>query len=152
VSQPAPIAKPLKVLAVDDDPLVLMNTTAMLEDLGHEVLEANSGEHALRVLRRATDLDIVITDQLMPGMTGLQLVDAIRDDYPNIPVIIATGYADLPSDTDASVRRLSKPFQQQELARAIAASTQPEAELQAGLSGGLHPITAIPPTATPREL
>jgi CheY-like chemotaxis protein len=77
-------------MVVDDDSLVLMNTAAMLEDLGHEVIEATSGEQALRVLRRGKRIDLLITDQVMPGMTGTQLIAAIRAEWPHLPVVLAT--------------------------------------------------------------
>jgi CheY-like chemotaxis protein len=111
----------LSILVVDDDNLVLMNTAAMLEDLGHQVVEASSGEQALRVLRRGGPIDLVITDQLMPGMTGTQLVDAIRSEQPDMPAILATGYSELPPGAASKLERLSKPFTQNDLARAIAA-------------------------------
>jgi CheY-like chemotaxis protein len=111
----------LSILVVDDDNLVLMNTAAMLEDLGHQVVEATSGEQALRVLRRGGPIDLVITDQLMPGMTGTQLVDAIRSEQPDMPAILATGYSELPPGAASKLERLSKPFTQNDLARAIAA-------------------------------
>lgn len=119
----------LTVLVVDDDPLVLMNTGAMLEDLGHEVLEATSGEQALRVLRRAENIDLVITDQMMPGMIGTQLIDALKAEYAELPVILASGYAELPEDRLTGIVRLSKPFEQAELARALVTSLRPEAEI-----------------------
>jgi CheY-like chemotaxis protein len=105
------------VLVVDDDHLVLMNTAAMLEDLGHDVIEATSGEQALRALRRERKIDLVVTDQLMPGMTGVQLIASIKADLPHMPIILATGYADLQSSADPDVPRLSKPFRQADLAR-----------------------------------
>src|SRR5215218_146384 len=111
----------LTIVVVDDDSLVLTNTAAMLEDLGHEVIEATSGEQALRVLRRGKRIDLLITDQVMPGMTGTQLIAAIRAEWPHLPVILATGYAELPAETDPDLLRLSKPFLQDDLARAIAA-------------------------------
>jgi signal transduction histidine kinase len=80
----------LTIVVVDDDSLVLMNTAAMLEDLGHEVIEATSGEQALRVLRRGKRIDLLITDQVMPGMTGTQLIAAIRAEWPHLPVVLAT--------------------------------------------------------------
>jgi DNA-binding NtrC family response regulator len=55
----------------------------------------------------------------MPGMTGIQLASAIRSDWPHLPVILATGYADLPTDTHLNLRKLNKPFQQDALARAV---------------------------------
>jgi CheY-like chemotaxis protein len=116
---PAP-AKTLRVLAVDDDSLVLFNTTAMLEDLGHVALEAISGAQALAVLRRE-QIDLVITDQSMPQMTGLQLLEAIRAEWPDLPVILATGYAELPGGAGVGLPKLNKPFSQDEMARAIAA-------------------------------
>jgi CheY-like chemotaxis protein len=107
------------VLVVDDDNLVLMNTAAMLEDLGHEVVEAASGEQALRALRRGRQIDLVITDQLMPGMTGTQLLAAIKAEWPHLPILLATGYAELPPGTDPDLPKLGKPFRQDDLARAM---------------------------------
>jgi CheY-like chemotaxis protein len=92
----------------------------MLEDLGHKVLEATSGEQALRALRRTPGVQLVITDHLMPRMTGIQLIDALRPDQPDLPVILATGFADLPAEMAPGVARLDKPFRQKDLARAIA--------------------------------
>jgi PAS domain S-box-containing protein len=114
----APVA-PVTVLVVDDDPLVLMNTAAMLDDLGHQVLEASSGAQALRVLRRS-HVDVVITDQVMPNMTGTELIDAMKAEWPHLPVILATGYAELPSGTDPALAKLAKPYRQEMLARIIA--------------------------------
>ncbi len=111
---------PLVVLAVDDDPLVLMNTSAMLEDLGHEVLEATSGKQALDVLRQKQKaVDLVIADQAMPNMTGAELIKALRVDWPNLPIILATGYAELPPGAEADLK-LAKPFGLEELAHALA--------------------------------
>ncbi len=118
--EPAPKkAQKLVVLAVDDDPLVLMNTAAMLEDADHKVIEASSGDEALKVLRQGKHVDLVITDQAMPGMTGIQLVQAIKADWPNLPIIMATGYAELPEGADPDLARLSKPFTQADLTKAV---------------------------------
>jgi PAS domain S-box-containing protein len=114
-----PSAQPKVVLAVDDDDLVLMNVTAMLEDLGHRVIDVGSGAKALEVIDAGTPIDLVISDQAMPGMTGVELLQAIRERRPDLPVILATGFAELPPGTDAAVRRLAKPFTQQELAEAV---------------------------------
>ncbi|WP_200905714.1 PAS domain-containing sensor histidine kinase [Methylobacterium sp. ARG-1] len=124
-----PHLKALTVLVVDDDPLVLANTAAMLEDLGHAVLEATSATQALRVLRRGESIDLVITDQMMPGMTGAQLIDALRAEHATVPVILASGYAELPEVGLADVVRLAKPFEQADLARALMMSLRPEAEV-----------------------
>ena len=110
----------LVVLAVDDDPLVLLNTVAMLEDFGHEVFSASSGQKALDILRGEDRVDVVITDQAMPHMTGVQLADAIAKDWPDLPVILATGYAEIREGTAAGLRKLNKPFTQGELAIALA--------------------------------
>ena len=108
-----------RVLLVDDDSLVSMNTASMLMDLGHSVLEAPSGVHALRVLEANPQIDVVITDYAMPGMTGLDLANQIKQLRPKIPVIIATGYAELPSDAALGFPRLTKPYSQQELSEAL---------------------------------
>jgi CheY-like chemotaxis protein len=112
----------LKVLAVDDDPLVLFNTTAMLEELGHAVIEAHSGADALKILRERS-VDLVVTDQAMPKMTGVQLVEAIRAEWPDLPVVLATGYAELPGGVKIKEIMLRKPFSERELADAISHAT-----------------------------
>jgi CheY-like chemotaxis protein len=96
LSEPKPgkIQK-LVVLAVDDDPLVLMNTAAMLEDLGHTVMQASSGDKALAILNEGAKIDVLITDQAMRHMTGLELAKAIKADWPNVPIVLATGYAEI---------------------------------------------------------
>jgi CheY-like chemotaxis protein len=99
----------------------------MLEDLGHTVFQAGSAQDALRMLERG-EIDLVVTDHAMPGMTGAQLADAIEVRHPGLPVVIITGFAELPAH--ASRRpRLDKPFRQAELAQVVAAAGR-EAALQ----------------------
>jgi CheY-like chemotaxis protein len=105
----------LSVLVVDDDPLVLMGTVDMVEDLGHEVHEAPSAADALELLK-TTRVDIVLTDQAMPMMSGTELAREISQSHPEIPVILVSGYADLPKDTPTTLTRLAKPFTQDDLA------------------------------------
>jgi CheY-like chemotaxis protein len=117
--------EPKNVLIVDDDPLVCTGTVAMLEDLGHMVIEANSGIEALKVLRTNSEIDLVITDHAMPGMTGTELARQIRGIYPKLAVLLATGYAELPEGVDdLGLPRLSKPYRQEDLAVAIANAGQ----------------------------
>ena len=94
---------------MDDDALVLFNTIAMLEDLGHTVIEARSGEEALDVLEREK-IDVLITDQAMPKMTGVQLLEVVKSRWPGLPAILATGYAEIPGGQAVDVVRLGKPF------------------------------------------
>jgi len=119
VESHAPAAVPetrsLRVLAVDDDRLVLFNTAAMLEDLGHAVVEAGSGEEALNALRKQ-NFDLVITDQVMPKMTGVELMQAVEREWPQMPVILATGYAELPQSARLKTPMLNKPFTEADLA------------------------------------
>jgi PAS domain S-box-containing protein len=119
-----PVCSPgkLVVLAVDDDNLVLMNIVAMLEDLGHTVLDAESPYDALTIIDDNLNIDLVVSDQGMPGMTGSQLAHEIKLRRPLLPVIIATGYTELPGDVDPTLYRLVKPFTQHDLAEALTAS------------------------------
>lgn len=104
----------LCVLAVDDDPLVLMNTVMMLEDMGHTVCEASSGAKALAFLAERK-IDLIVTDQAMPQMTGSQLADIVRERWPGTPIVLATGYSELPPEARADLLRLSKPFGERQL-------------------------------------
>jgi CheY-like chemotaxis protein len=112
-------ASRLKILLVDDDALIAMSSVDMLDDLGHEVVEANSGSQALELIRSGQHFDLVITDYSMPGMTGAQLAEAARRIHPALPIVLATGYADLPAGTDIDLPRLAKPYSQTQLAREI---------------------------------
>jgi PAS domain S-box-containing protein len=109
----------LVVLAVDDDELVLNNTMAMLDDLGHEGIAASSGKEALDILRQHGSIDLVITDHAMPHMTGLQLVNAISKEWPELPAIIATGFAEMEPEIQSGLPKLAKPFTEAELAREL---------------------------------
>ena len=115
----APRPQELVVLVVDDDVLVRMGTAAILEDLGHTVREANSGEEALKILAQGIKIDLVVTDQAMPRMTGVQLAEAILAGWPDLPIILATGYAELPAGLGSTLPRISKPFTQEQLANAL---------------------------------
>ena len=108
-----------RILLVDDDPLVAMSTADMLTDLGHSVTEANSGERALNWLDSGLEVDLMVTDQAMPGMSGIELAELVRKRRPGLPVLLATGYADLPACQLAKLPRLAKPYQQSQLQAAI---------------------------------
>ena len=114
----------LKILAVDDDVLVLTNTAAMLEDRGHRVTSACSANEARELLKRET-FDLLITDQGMPGMTGAELIEEVQRLYPTLPIVLATGYAELPPGAALSVSRIAKPFRQEQLLEVVARVVAP---------------------------
>lgn len=107
------------VLVVDDDALINMSTVDMVQDLGHTALEAYSGSQALEILSSGQHVDLLITDYAMPGMTGVELANRARELHPDLPILLATGYADLPSGTSTDLPRLAKPYQQSDLERQI---------------------------------
>ncbi len=111
---------PKVILAVDDDVLVLMGTVGLLEDFGHDVLEASSGAQALDILAQRPDIQLVITDQAMPNMTGVELARTIKSKRPDLPVILASGYAEIPEGAEEFISaRLEKPFSDQLLKSVI---------------------------------
>jgi PAS domain S-box-containing protein len=114
-------ARPLHILLVDDDRLVLDSTAALLTDLGHRVTSADAAADALQLLRKENGFDLVITDQVMPTMTGSELLAVVRSTRPTLATIIATGFAELESHAPipSSAVRLAKPFGQRELSEAI---------------------------------
>ena len=107
------------LLFVDDDFLISLSTTSLLEDLGHTVITASSGPEALDVLRTGKPIDMMITDYAMPVMNGLQLAEEARALRPDLPILLATGYADLPTRAKFELPRLQKPYQQTQLAEQI---------------------------------
>lgn len=89
--------------------------------MGHTVFKARGGKFALDILA-GERIDLVITDHIMPLMTGLELAEIVRRDHPRMPILLATGYAELPAGSNWP--RISKPFRQKDLARAIVEVTQ----------------------------
>lgn len=112
-------ARSLRVLLVDDDILVSMGAADMLLDLGHSVTEAQSGPHALKLLESDAPYDVVVTDYAMPGMNGFELAQRIKARNPKLPIILATGYAELPADRSVEFGHLSKPYTSKDLAAAL---------------------------------
>lgn len=108
----------LTVLVVDDDALISSSTALMVEDLGHEVIEVNAGSDALQIIR-SRRIDLLITDYSMPKMNGAQLARFAKEVVPNLPVVLATGFADLPEEENVGLLRIGKPFQQAQLAAAV---------------------------------
>jgi CheY-like chemotaxis protein len=92
-----------------------MSTREMLEDLGHHVIGASSARHALDILKSEQPIDLMVTDHVMPGMTGIELAVKSREVRPSLPILLATGYADLPEGAPLDLPRLAKPYHQDQL-------------------------------------
>ncbi|MEG8038855.1 PAS domain S-box protein [Sphingomonas sp. LR60] len=106
------------ILLVDDEDLVRMSTAHMLSDLGYDVVEAALGETALQMVRDGLAPELLVTDHLMPGMTGAQLIKALKEIRPDLPALIVSGYAEA-EGIDPAVPRITKPFRSSELADAL---------------------------------
>lgn len=118
-SPPAVEARGVALL-VDDEELVRMSTADMLVDFGYEVIEASSAEEALSLLQNGLQLNLLVTDHLMPGMSGAQLASRLKAERPHLPVLIVSGYADV-GGIDSGFERLTKPFRNAELAESLLA-------------------------------
>lgn len=108
------------IMLVDDEPLVRLATAEMLREMGHNVIEAESGAAALSRLQSEDEIDLLITDYLMPAMRGSELADEVRKACPDMPVLLLTGYANLAKGEAVGIRRLAKPFREADLAREVA--------------------------------
>ena len=106
-------------LLVDDEELVRASTADMLIDLGYSVVEAGSGEDAMRLLNNGERFDLLVTDHLMPGLSGTELARAVRNTRPGLPVLLVSGYGER-EGLDADLPRLTKPFRKDELAASLA--------------------------------
>ena len=118
-----PALPPLKVLLVDDHAEVRSTTAAVLQDSGHQVVEASNGAEALTILKERTcDFDLVITDYAMPHLSGVDLLREARLLCPEVPALLITGYAesDMIRDKPDNVETLLKPFTPTVLEAAIA--------------------------------
>jgi CheY-like chemotaxis protein len=79
-----------RILVVDDDQTIRLLLRAMLERRGHTVVEAKNGDEGLQHYR-AAPADLVVTDMQMPGMDGLQMIQALRGDFPTVKIIAISG-------------------------------------------------------------
>jgi signal transduction histidine kinase len=113
------VSGPARILFVDDDLLIAGSTVDLLEDLGHQVIEAHSAREALSLLEDGLAADLLITDHAMPGMTGIELAREVRRQYPRLPILLATGFAELEGGEVVDVARLAKPYTQAQLATEI---------------------------------
>lgn len=110
--------RPYVILVVDDDCAVRETSASMLEDLGYVVIQANGGPEALDVVERHPEVDLMVTDIRMPGMSGLELSDIATAKRHDLPVILISGYF-VPQKINH--RFLQKPFRTHELDAAIRA-------------------------------
>ena len=117
-AEPAPAAAG-RVLLVDDEDLVRSVAAFMLCDLGFEVTEAASAEEALRIVEGGLEPDLLVTDHLMPGMNGTDLVRFLKTRRPGLPAILVSGYSNM-AGVAADLPRLQKPFRSADLAQMVA--------------------------------
>ncbi len=115
--------EPLKrmALVVDDDPGVRMCTADVLTDMGYEVIEADSAEQALQAIERGAAPDLLVTDHLMPGMSGSVLAREVVARLPQTRVIVVSGYTDV--ELDPGLVLLGKPFRLKDLRDCVVAAT-----------------------------
>ncbi len=107
------------VLLVDDEGAVRAAAAQMLHDIGYRVVEADSADAALRLIHEGLSPDLIVSDHLMPGMTGTELARRLRADRPDLGVLIVSGYADVET-LSPDLAHLSKPFREADLAAALA--------------------------------
>jgi FixJ family two-component response regulator len=113
-----------KVLVVDDEANVAKSIRRLLEANGFEVITAEDGKNALDIMRRETDVAVIVSDQRMPKMTGSELFAQLSVEHPDIKRILLTGYTDLDSIRDAVnqgniFRFLLKPWDDDELLKCV---------------------------------
>ena len=115
-----PLLKRATILLVDDDSLIASSTKILLEAMGHDVIDVASAEDAIEIIERNTPIDLVMTDYAMPEMTGLELATYVGRFRPQLPVLLVTGFADLPSAAVPNLARLAKPYRQAQLEEQLA--------------------------------
>jgi PAS domain S-box-containing protein len=112
-----------RVLVVEDDLMVRQTTRRILIEFGYEVVEAPDGDAALRLLDTMATPDVVITDLVMPSLDGVELSARLRQRWPQLPVILVSGYTNRPESVRQAsshiTRYLSKPFSPTELLQLV---------------------------------
>ncbi|HTL57069.1 MAG TPA: ATP-binding protein [Candidatus Limnocylindrales bacterium] len=103
-----------KILIVDDEDLLLTMGQTILSAYGYSVLTANSGPKALEILSGKESIDLVITDMVMPAMSGRELIEKIHESWPSIPILCTSGYV-RPGGQETDTAYLQKPFTSRDL-------------------------------------
>jgi len=111
----------LRVLLVEDNPQVRDFAEGLLLDLGCKVVPADSAQAALKLLE-AEPIDLVLSDVVMPGMSGVELARRMLESHPDVPVLLATGYSDEIVKRGSEFEVLAKPFGAADLSKAMAAT------------------------------
>jgi two-component system, response regulator PdtaR len=109
------------VLAVEDEPLILMLAIDMIRDAGFEALWASNADEAIRILESRDDIRIVFTDVNMPGaMDGIRLAQAVRGRWPPIKIIVTSGFSrgELKSLPEGS-QFIPKPYHARQISDAL---------------------------------
>lgn len=108
------------ILMVEDQPQVAELGKAMLEELGYSVVHVDTAQRALALLRDGAKFGLLFTDIVMPGMTGVALAQTVRREFPDLPILLTTGYSDRELDDDSRAFELvRKPYRRAELAQRI---------------------------------
>jgi DNA-binding NtrC family response regulator len=111
------------VLLVEDSREVADVTTTMVEQLGYRVVRAENAAEALRHLQQGVQVDLIFSDIVMPGaLSGISLAEACRERYPELPILLTTGFTDAVEAADGRFDILRKPFELSALERAIEAA------------------------------
>jgi len=114
----APPGRPRRVLLVEDEVVLRMSTTDMLEQLGCFVAGVGSGEQALELLARGGSFDLLLTDLGLPGISGEELAARVRGQFPTLPVVIASGYGRSGIQGEG-LQFISKPYSAVDLQQAL---------------------------------
>ena len=108
------------ILCVDDEENSLLLRKLVLQKAGYEVITATSGKEALRVTD-SRSVDLILSDQLMPGMSGTELAQQVKAQFPRLPVVLLSGINEIPADAQVADAFLSKVEGPVSLCREIAA-------------------------------
>jgi DNA-binding NtrC family response regulator len=116
------------ILVVDDDALITLNTADILNEQGHTALEAFCAAEALSLIEQHPHIGALVTDYAMPGMNGVELAEAARRLRPGLPVLLTTGYLDLPEGVALAYPCLEKPFREDQLLACLSDMLSPLVE------------------------
>ncbi|MBI4681678.1 MAG: response regulator [Nitrospirae bacterium] len=120
---------PMEILFVDDEKNVLYSLRRLFMDEDYEILVANSGEEALEILKANPNIGLIVSDQRMPGLTGVDFLEKAKEIVPDALRILLTGYADINAVADAinrggAYRYVTKPWKDEELVQVIGEAAQ----------------------------